>query len=72
MFYHTVPAFQLFQCVRAPPKGYGGQTTFIQTKRIINWLNETEQELLRSTFVTYDTPLLSYFGGYPVTFPLQV
>jgi hypothetical protein len=71
MFYHTIPSFQLFQCVKAPDDNAGGRTTFVHTVPVVKAAPEWRRRLWRDSSIRYFTPNLTYFGGFPVSYTIE-
>ncbi|EPL9570693.1 TauD/TfdA dioxygenase family protein [Providencia rettgeri] len=69
MYRETVPEFQIFHCVLAPMVGQGGCTTFVNTEKLINELNDDTCTLWKNTVITYKTKQVTHYGG-EVTSPL--
>ncbi len=69
-FIETVPSFEIFQCLKAPVAGTGGETLFCDTIRV--WENATpkQQEVWRKIEITYITESNSAHYGGKITVPL--
>jgi alpha-ketoglutarate-dependent taurine dioxygenase len=65
---HT-PRFFLFQCVRAPQPGGGGETVFSDTTAVLNKLDAATRERWASVSCGYRTDKVEHYGG-AVTAPL--
>lgn len=68
-FAAATPRFFLFQCVRAPKAGGGGETVFSDSTEVIR---RAEDDLVRrwaSTEISYRTEKLRHYGG-EITAPL--
>ena len=62
-FAHATPRFFLFQCVRAPQEGGGGETVFSDTTEVIRRAGTDLAERWARTDVTYRTDKLRHYGG---------
>jgi alpha-ketoglutarate-dependent taurine dioxygenase len=62
-FAHADPRFFLFQCVRAPKVGGGGETVFSDTTAVIRAAGEDLVEQWARTEVRYRTEKLRHYGG---------
>lgn len=62
------PSWQFFQCVEPPNQGSGGATVFVHSGRMLHLMPRAMRRQLRRAVVEYNTPLASYFGGYPVRY----
>jgi alpha-ketoglutarate-dependent taurine dioxygenase len=69
-FAASTPRFFLFQCVRAPSAGSGGETVFCDTTEVIRQASEELRELWGRVEVTYRTDKVEHYGGQ-VTTPLM-
>jgi L-tyrosine isonitrile desaturase/decarboxylase len=54
MYRLQVPEFQVFQCVQAPLEDEGGETIFVNTKKLIEALSKDETAFLRSVVIRYE------------------
>lgn len=62
-FARAVPSFQLFQCIKAPPPGAGGETLFSHTPTALRFATAAQRRLWESVHVTYQTEKLAHYGG---------
>lgn len=62
-FAKATPRFFLFQCVRAPAAGGGGETVFSDTTEVIRRADPETRRLWESVDVTYRTEQLQHYGG---------
>ncbi|HYQ70211.1 TauD/TfdA dioxygenase family protein [Actinophytocola sp.] len=62
-FARATPRFFLFQCVRAPAAGGGGETVFSDTTEVIRRAGADLVERWSRTEITYRTEKLKHYGG---------
>jgi len=62
-FARADPRFFLFQCVRAPKAGGGGETVFSDTTEVLRRAGEDLAGRWANTEVTYRTEKLKHYGG---------
>jgi alpha-ketoglutarate-dependent taurine dioxygenase len=63
MYVSKIPAFQFFQCIQAPEGNDGGQTTFSNTLRILEDVDERTRALWERVTVTYRIRQMAHYGG---------
>jgi alpha-ketoglutarate-dependent taurine dioxygenase len=63
MYMPMIPAFQIFQCVRAPERDDGGQTTFSNTLRILEDVDPKTRALWERVTATYRIKVMAHYGG---------
>jgi alpha-ketoglutarate-dependent taurine dioxygenase len=68
-FARATPRFFLFQCVRAPQAGGGGETVFSDTTEVIRRADEATRARWASVKCSYRTDKVEHYGG-SVTAPL--
>jgi len=68
-FAAATPRFFLFQCLRAPAAGGGGETVFCDTAAVIADADAERRALWESVEITYRTDKIEHYGGQ-VTAPL--
>lgn len=68
-FAATTPRFFLFQCVRAPVPGNGGETVFCDTTAVVSDTDAQRRARWESVTITYRTDKVEHYGGQ-VTEPL--
>ncbi len=62
-FARATPRFFLFQCVKAPALGGGGETVFSDTTAVLRAADEETRRRWDSVEVTYRTEQLQHYGG---------
>lgn len=62
-FARATPRFFLFQCVRAPEAGGGGETVFSDTTEVVRRADAQTRQRWESLEVTYRTEQLQHYGG---------
>ncbi|MGW5055179.1 TauD/TfdA dioxygenase family protein [Actinokineospora sp. NPDC004072] len=62
-FAAATPRFFLFQCVRAPRAGGGGETVFCDTTAVIERADAATRERWASVSITYRTDKVEHYGG---------
>jgi len=62
-FARANPRFFLFQCVRAPKPGGGGETVFSDTTEVVRRAGEDLVRRWAATEITYRTEKLRHYGG---------
>lgn len=68
-FAHATPRFFVFQCVRAPKPGGGGETVFSDSTEVIRRAGPELVARWASTEISYRTQKLRHYGG-EITAPL--
>jgi alpha-ketoglutarate-dependent taurine dioxygenase len=68
-FASSTPSFFLFQCVKAPAAGGGGETVFCDTAEVVRQAGAEQVKAWESVRVTYRTDKVAHYGGQ-VTVPL--
>jgi alpha-ketoglutarate-dependent taurine dioxygenase len=68
-FAEKVPSFQLFQCVKAPAAGSGGETLFAHTPSAWRRATADQQKRWSEVTITYTTEKVAHYGGV-TTHPL--
>jgi alpha-ketoglutarate-dependent taurine dioxygenase len=66
-FAKVAPRYFLFQCVRAPRPGGGGETVFSDSSAVIRRAGEDLVRQWASTEITYRTDKVGYYGGETVS-----
>ncbi|HEX2133647.1 MAG TPA: TauD/TfdA family dioxygenase [Actinophytocola sp.] len=66
-FARVAPRYFLFQCVRAPSPGGGGETVFSDSTEVLRRAGEDLVRRWSSTEITYRTEKLGYYGGETVS-----
>lgn len=69
-FASSTPRFFLFQCIKAPAQGGGGETVFCDTTEVIRQAGDERRRLWETVKVTYRTDKVEHYGGQ-VTAPLM-
>ncbi|HEY9840100.1 MAG TPA: TauD/TfdA family dioxygenase [Candidatus Obscuribacterales bacterium] len=62
-FSGEIPHYIFFQCLQAPAPGTGGETTFVDTPRVLQRLPEAERAQLEKLSITYSTEKIVHYGG---------
>lgn len=62
-FRERAPSLQLFQCLRAPHPGTGGETQFCDTRRVLVRASPRERARWEEVTITYSTEEVSREGG---------
>lgn len=60
MYRPEVPEIQIFQCVKAPPSGAGGETTFSHTKKVLERMSRGDYEKLSKIKGNYERKMEFY------------
>jgi alpha-ketoglutarate-dependent taurine dioxygenase len=68
-FARAVPSFLLFQCLRAPLPGTGGETLFCHTSRLWDDATAEQRDRWGRLVLTYVTEKVAHYGGR-ITVPL--
>jgi alpha-ketoglutarate-dependent taurine dioxygenase len=68
-FAAVVPSFQVFQCLRAPLPGTGGETLFCETNSLLRALPAAVRERWEGVEITYSSEKVAHYGGR-ITAPL--
>jgi alpha-ketoglutarate-dependent taurine dioxygenase len=62
-FREEVPGLQIFQCVRAPLPGHGGETEFCDTTRVVARATAAERARWEPIVISYATEKVAHYGG---------
>jgi len=62
-FLGKVPHYIFFHCRIAPPVGSGGETTFCDTRRVLERLTPEDRRLWEVVQITYSTEKIVHYGG---------
>ena len=62
-FADAVPHWLIFQCVRSPPEGAGGETVFVDTRVVLANADATKRERWAKARVKYTTEKKAHYGG---------
>jgi alpha-ketoglutarate-dependent taurine dioxygenase/4-hydroxybenzoate polyprenyltransferase len=62
-FADRVPRILLFQCLKTPPPGEGGETVFVDTTRVFAQTSEADKLLYGQLRFTYETDHVAHYGG---------
>jgi alpha-ketoglutarate-dependent taurine dioxygenase len=62
-FAPSVPGFQLFQCLAAPPPDAGGETLFCNTPEVVAALTPDERARWAEIEIEYQTEKVEHYGG---------
>lgn len=62
-FADAVPHWLIFQCVRAPPPGSGGETVFVDTRAVLERVSPERRAAWERTRVRYTTEKKAHYGG---------
>lgn len=62
-FADAVPHWLVFECVRAPPAGAGGETVFVDSTRVLQRASPEQQRAWRAARVRYTTEKKVHYGG---------
>lgn len=57
------PHYNLFQCLRGATPGAGGETLFVDTKRVLASASEDEKSFWRKLTLKYSTEKKAHYGG---------
>ncbi len=61
------PHLLIFHCVKAPPKGSGGETLFTDCQSLLNSLTKQQYQHLSSLTLIYETEKKAHYGGTATT-----
>jgi alpha-ketoglutarate-dependent taurine dioxygenase/1,4-dihydroxy-2-naphthoate octaprenyltransferase len=62
-FADAVPHWLVFQCVRAPPEGAGGETVFVDSTRVLQRSSPAQRANWQAARVRYSTEKKVHYGG---------
>lgn len=62
-FADAVPHWLIFQCVRAPPEGSGGETVFVDTRIVLERASPAQRTRWDAASVRYTTEKKAHYGG---------
>jgi alpha-ketoglutarate-dependent taurine dioxygenase len=62
-FAARTPSLQVFQCLRSPGPGSGGETTFCDTTRVIRDAGSAELRRWENISIRYQTEKVAHYGG---------
>jgi alpha-ketoglutarate-dependent taurine dioxygenase len=62
-FRESLPSFQFFQCLQAPPRDTGGETQFCDTTRVLDEAPADLRALWESLTISYTTNKVAHYGG---------
>jgi len=62
-FIDKEPHFNIFNCIEGSPYDQGGQTLFVDTRRVLKNATATQLEHWRKITVTYTTEKKAHYGG---------
>lgn len=62
-FAPCTPRINAFQCVMSSANGFGGETLFVDTTRILNDITEEEMREWSNIVLTYSTEKKAHYGG---------
>lgn len=66
-FASDTPSFFLFQCVKAPAPGGGGETVFSDTAEVLRRAGEERRRAWEQVRITYRTDKVAHYGGQVTT-----
>lgn len=69
--FHISPHLLIFHCLKAPLAQDGGETLFVDAKKILTHFNEQEITLLRKMNLRYQTEKKAHYGGEFQIQPIQ-
>lgn len=62
-FADAVPHWLVFECIKAPPEGAGGETTFVDTRKVLERATPEQRERWTRARFRYTTEKKAHYGG---------